>query len=426
MNVERAVLGSIILSKSNYLALLDLGLQADMFLAVENRDVFCALVDYYTSHPDAHQIAIPNLSVPGWTTMQLGELIDFTETEGSYLYLQYFEALRKTYLKEMSEQAFQLSDRSNPDALIELSQRLTALALGHTRESYTMEDIMKQSQALIEERNKEGYENVYRTSLYHYDQLGHFERGSLLVLGGESGHGKSTFALNLTYRWLQKGLRVVYFSFEMPHVICLSKLNCIHTKLPWDRAFVTKDMKLNGDDYLRFYTGYAHFLDKPLLLNVSSRKLSEMEMIVQNFNANIFILDTVNELIPADGNRTDIQLGHVARQFKRMAVRQNNLAVIIAQLKDIPGRPTDKNLIKESRQIRDAADYMDFIYREEEKNIELCPPELERIMEIWRVKGRLTGVGKAYIYFNKHTGHVDTLTEPRIKQIRDFLKGVSG
>jgi len=77
-----------------------------------------------------------------------------------------------------------------------------------------MEQSIKEAIAEIEKRHADGYENPYRLGLHSYDKLGHFERGSLVVLGGESGHGKSMLSLNMAHKWLKKGLRVVYFSFE--------------------------------------------------------------------------------------------------------------------------------------------------------------------------------------------------------------------
>jgi hypothetical protein len=75
--------------------------------------------------------------------------------------------------------------------------------------------------------------------------------------------------------------------------------------------------------------------------------IEEMELVIRSFKPDIFILDTVNHLINRD-DRQDIVLGDIARRFKKLAIEVNGLGVIIAQLKDINKRPTEKNFIKES------------------------------------------------------------------------------
>jgi hypothetical protein len=65
---------------------------------------------------------------------------------------------------------------------------------------------------------------------------------------------------------------------------------------------------------------------------------------------------------------------------------------------------------------------MDFIYRQEEKDFYNCPPQLRGIMEIFRVKGRLTGVGMALVNFNGKTGIVGDLNAIKLKESRDYIK----
>jgi replicative DNA helicase len=421
MNTQELVLSCCIHDKNVYLGLIDLGLHAGMFTDT-NRQIFQKIVKY-RSENDVDAILVNNLQIDDLRIYELSKVADalYEQSYGNTaLYTQYFEALKNEFIEREYKKIIRNHKKIDSAALNEVAEQIIALSNNGYHESFSIKETIKEAIEEIEKRHAEGYENPYRLGLHYYDKLGHFERGSLVVLGGESGHGKSLLALNMTYRWLKKGLRVVYFSFEMNRVVTISKLNIIHSNLLWDKTFVTKGEKLDDKEFSKLISGFTWFVDKPFLINTRAQKVPEMEVIIRNHKADVFILDTINALIKQE-ERTDIALGEIARGFKRIAENMNALGIVIAQLKDINGRPSDKNLVKESRQIRDVADYMDFIYREEEKNIHDCPAELEGVMEIYRVKGRLTGVGKAYLSFNKKTGVVDDVKEYQFTQIKNYF-----
>jgi replicative DNA helicase len=422
MNSQSLILSCCILNKAAYIGLLQLGLQAKMFTE-KMRKIFQTIVEY-RSENDTDSILINNLHVEGITLSELNKITD-SVYENSYgttsLYPQYFEALKNEYIEREYKNIIRSHKRIDIKNINAVAEQLTVLTNDSCHESFSMKEAINESINEIERRHSIEYINPFKLGFCNYDKLGHFERGSLVVLGGESGHGKSMLALNMAYRWLKKGMRVVYFSYEMNKMVTISKLNLIHTNLEWDKTFVMKGEKLNDEEFSKLITGFEWFIDKPLLINTRAMTIPEMEIIIRNHKADVFILDTINALIKQE-DRSDIALGEIARAFKRIAEEMNGLGVVIAQLKDISGRPSDKNLVKESRQIRDVADYMDFIYREEEKNFHMCPREIEGVMEIFRVKGRLTGVGKEYLGFNKKTGVVDDLSEYRVNEIRDYFK----
>jgi len=416
------VLACCIIDKKTYLGLLQLGLHAKMFTDKMQR-IFQAVVAY-RSEMDIGTILINNLKVEGVTLSELNEITDsiYENAYGSTaLYPQYFEALKDEYIEREFRGIVKSHKQINTASLGEMAEEIIALTNDSYHESFNMKETINEAINEIERRYSDEYENPYRLGLHDYDRLGHFERGSLMVLGGESGHGKSMLALNMAYRWIRKGMKVVYFSYEMSRMITVAKLTLIHTNLEWDKTFVTKGEKLTPEEFGRLIDGFQWFLDKPIIINTKATTLPEMEVIIRNFRADVFILDTINALIRHE-DRTDIALGDIARSFKRIAESMNSLGVIIAQLKDITGRPSDKNLVKESRQIRDIADYMDFVYREEEKNFHLCNEMLKGVMEIFRVKGRLTGVGKEYLGFNKRTGVVENLSEYKLSELKTHFQ----
>lgn len=89
----------------------------------------------------------------------------------------------------------------------------------------------------------QGKENprVVKTGLPSLDKLiGGFEKGELITLGGYSGGGKTTLALNIATNVAKAGLKVLYFSLEMTRTEMHKRLVCSSTGLH-DFANMTAD-----------------------------------------------------------------------------------------------------------------------------------------------------------------------------------------
>jgi replicative DNA helicase len=244
-----------------------------------------------------------------------------------------------------------------------------------------------------------------------------------VTIGGGSGHGKSTFALNLTNVWLESGLSVIYFSNEMTDIVFLSKMLCIKYGIQWQKLMKSRGEGINGLDLELVFKQLDEFKSQNLRIFTRPYNLQEMSLIIKTYKPNVFILDTINALISIKNEyRTDIALGDMAREMKRIAEENASLGIVIAQLRDITGRPTDKNMVKESRQIRDASDYMDFIYREYEHKPHSQDEILKDVFEIYRTKGRFTGQGEAYLKIDVSTGQITEHRVERLDKIVQFFK----
>jgi replicative DNA helicase len=418
MNVEQLLIGSLIMNRGAYEDLVSQGLVDNMFTS--HADVFRALVDFYSDHTEVPSVSIATLKVPGWTSGDLATLIDFPEGEGSYLYQSYFYAVRSAYLDRSVTQHVNALSEYTPESVAGTAEYLSQLAAGTMVDDRSTQSIADNAMKIIESKHKEGYHNEYSTAWFDFNRLGHLERGSLYILGGESGHGKSTLALNLTSQWVDEGRRGLYFSREMSAEVCLMKLTCIRTRIPWDRVIRRDGQGLDPMQWNMFYDSMYNLATKSLRIITSTLSMAEMEILIKNYKPDFFVLDTVNDMIGTQ-ERQDIHLGNIARAFKRWSIRYNTLAIIIAQLKETTDRPTNKNLVKESRQIKDAADYMDYIYRQEEHSVTMCPSQLKGVMEVFRVKGRLVGVGTTYLSFDGPTGFISYLSAEHMATVQAFI-----
>lgn len=172
---------------------------------------------------------------------------------------------------------------------------------------------------------------VVKTGLPSLDKLiGGFEKGELITLGGYSGGGKTTLALNIATQIAQTGGKVLYFSLEMTKVEMHKRLVCsslrisdfskitqeefytvveksksLENDLPLefiDDADVTvekisaicagkKDLSLIIIDHLHILRSEKRFKDQLALLTYLSRKV---KIIAQELNIPILLLSQLN------------------------------------------------------------------------------------------------------------------------------------
>lgn len=172
---------------------------------------------------------------------------------------------------------------------------------------------------------------VVKTGFPSLDRLiGGFEKGELITLGGYSGGGKTTLALNIATQIAQAGGNVLYFSLEMTKVEMHKRLVCsslrisdfskitqeefyavveksksLENELPLefiDDADITvekisaicagkKDLSLIIIDHLHILRSEKRFKDQLALLTYLSRKV---KIIAQELNTPILLLSQLN------------------------------------------------------------------------------------------------------------------------------------
>lgn len=172
---------------------------------------------------------------------------------------------------------------------------------------------------------------VVKTGFPSLDRLiGGFEKGELITLGGYSGGGKTTLALNIATQIAQAGGNVLYFSLEMTKVEMHKRLVCsslrisdfskitqeefyavveksksLENELPLDfidDADTTvekisaicagkKDLSLIIIDHLHILRSEKRFKDQLALLTYLSRKV---KIIAQELNVPILLLSQLN------------------------------------------------------------------------------------------------------------------------------------
>ena len=66
---------------------------------------------------------------------------------------------------------------------------------------------------------------------------GGFNKGELNIFAGSSGSGKSLFLQNLAMNWLEQGMNVIYFTFELSEELSAMRVDSMTTGVPTNEIF---------------------------------------------------------------------------------------------------------------------------------------------------------------------------------------------
>jgi replicative DNA helicase len=171
--------------------------------------------------------------------------------------------------------------------------------------------------------------------------------GELLLIGGESGSGKSMLLMNMAIQmWLQgntvdpdatfkPGNDVLYFSLEMPFKPCLNRVLSRLANVPSKRV---RNAKLNREDrdkmwktlnFIKKYPSHFEIIDIP-----RGATMENMELIFEEakakFNPRIVVIDYLGLMDYTGADMDDwLKLGKIAERVHEFA-RVHNLIVLSA------------------------------------------------------------------------------------------------
>ena len=241
-----------------------------------------------------------------------------------------------------------------------------------------------------------------------------WQKQDLVIIGGASSMGKTSFALNVAVNAARQGYNVVVFSYEMSVNQMLMRM------ISGDAGIDNKHM-LKGIIYDKEWTdihnSIGRFDKMPLYIdecrNTSLKYLlNRMRQYVITKKIDMVVVDYL-QLISYNisGRSREQEVSHVTRALKNLAKELDITVLALSQLsrnvsKRDGGRPTLADL-RESGEIEQAADTVIFVYRPEYYNITVDERgnSVVGLAEIIFAKGRNIGIG------SKHLRFIDYLTK---------------
>lgn len=204
--------------------------------------------------------------------------------------------------------------------------------------------------------------SMIKTGFQEFDsRTGGHNRSNLVVVGGNSGGGKSLFAVNLLVRQYRLGYNVVLVSYEMTEEEVLIRLMSCISEVPMNKILTHsttdeeehrielawREFNLQGAEKGNSYS---------IICPKDETTIPEIGFRVRSLHPDSLILDYINLLTTAGGKQSDNtaqwqQLGQIAREAKVLANKLNCVVYLLAQI--------DESLnLRYSKGIKDHANFV--------------------------------------------------------------------
>lgn len=227
--------------------------------------------------------------------------------------------------------------------------------------------------------------------------------GHLTLIGGRSGVGKSTFALNLINSLIMHTrLNVLFFSLEMTANELVSKLICLSSEVPYEK-FRKKD--LSDQQMSKLTTAVSVWENKTLLIEeqpslgidqLKSRSIRAKK----THNIDVIFIDYVQLLTtPRKYENRHLEVADISRKLKEIAKELHLPIVALAQLnrevEKREGKKPQVSDLRESGQLEQDADEILLLH---------CPENKPGLSEVIVAKNRFGSTGVFNLLFDKSLG----------------------
>lgn len=237
---------------------------------------------------------------------------------------------------------------------------------------------------------------------------GNFQAGDLIVVSAKEKTGKSTFCLNMAYRWAQQGHPVLFYCLEMRPSRLVRKL--IQIVLRKRDEELTPKVLMNGYREMSEYPLYWGYYYKKVTADVV---FETIRLAWKRYGIEAVVFDNLHYLARDIVHQTQ-EVGYISRSFKLLAEELEIPIILIAQPRKI-----ERNGImgiedlKDSSSIGADADQVIILYREKTKATEggessFKPETLVRVDA-----SRYRPGGETLLYFDGTTGTYTELSNNR-------------
>lgn len=388
---EMAVIGGAALDRQCAAVAAD-ALAPEMFHDAQLSRVFGKLLDmYWAGEPLDSVTLIKSLPEDGPVILQAARDVPKLEHYGEYVTI-----IQDEWQWGQVEEAFRsidLSDASLEDKvgrlreLIDEQERI--LGSRHEKGLASFREAAQEFIAWLRTHEKAdeiatGYSGLDKA-------MGGFMRGTVAVLAGRPGGGKTDMAINLAMRMGRRGAKVLYFSMEMTNVQLMqrvaSSLVGIDSTKVRDKA-LTDAENAEVEKLLEAFSkaDKIHFVQEP---RVSVKRIRHY---IELVHPDVVVIDHLGLMDRPRIENQNKALGMVSNSLKQLALDRNICVVELVQMnRQIEGRASKKPSLtdlRESGDIEQDADYVMFLLPEDLKDVEL--------------EGNASAMSTMYLEKNRH------------------------
>lgn len=200
-------------------------------------------------------------------------------------------------------------------------------------------DKVESNQKLLEKVLNESKDDVISTGYVNLDTyLGGYSRGMIVTIAGDSGHMKTTLALDMAFKMAEKnpGLRIGIFSKEMLAEDLMKKQISRVCKIPINKIFSgdydKEEVRKKMNEVKEWRENKIQIINPDLFTGVADIARVQMTQMYD-----IWFLDFIQLLefakVASSSSDYNIQIGQNMRNLQALALATKSVGVILSQVK---------------------------------------------------------------------------------------------
>ena len=261
------------------------------------------------------------------------------------------------------------------------------------------------------------------TGFRRLDEKGGLHASDLIIIGGESSHGKTSLLLAILKNLSEQGDKAAVYSLEMTKEQLAARLVSMKSGIPASDIMYKGDLQRPElemiDTAIGLLPGGNLFFDDESTSNIDTILLSIRKLWlkykIKGAAVDYLQILSVNS---KTAQTREQQMGDAARRLKNLAKELGIWIIALSQLSRNSQEPEPTlNRLRDSGQIAEAADVVMFVYRPSLKGLTFPHPfenvpeeDIESRALIKVDKGRNIGVFKFLVDFNAATTHFTDLS----------------
>ena len=409
LDAERAVLGSILIGGNTSLKQIDHLITKDDFYVKENGIIYEAMQHLHNEGTEIDIITLSNrLRDTGWLdVIGLGELTMLTnDVMTSTRIVSYAKIVTKcASLRNIIEAARDVAgmtqnyDGDMDTLLVKAEERINGVTRTAARQQNKLElvDLQEHMTLAREHREPEGTIKGLSTGLQKIDKMTQgFVPGELMIISGQTSHGKTQLANNIILNTVNNGHRVMFVTMEMTKQETADRFNML-----------TGDQDIGtGKVYLNMRSDLA-YTDVTKLIERAKEKGCEL-----------VVIDHLHYFSRSVENATQ-EVSKIVKEFKQAAVQYEIPVILICHVRKMAPKkhPTIEDL-RDSSLIAQDADMVIIVWRDEAPNA-TNPFEVE--VTLWKNRNRQKKHRRDFLYANgMKLEEQDTASDAKKKEAHDY------
>jgi replicative DNA helicase len=323
----------------------------------------------------------------------------------------------------------QITAGTNYEAIIDIVLKtLRILELGNSSSIINMEDGVKSVMELITANRKEKSFTGTPVGFKLVDEfMGGLHPGNLIILAGETSHGKTAFALSMMFN------SAVYFnepsgiiSHEMTSDEIMSRLSAMATGL---NAKLILNGKMTDDQVHDFTTQIGKLVKAKIYIQDFIKReltdnISAIRLMVMQLNVKYVVVENAGNITVKGASNDETRTAEISKTLKSLALELKITIILISHLsrdREGPKKQPELNRLRHSGQLEADADIVIFTYMAHLHGHMNFPGDDEQDVpaegrvKTYIAKGRNYGLSKTYPDFIREQvyvkDHIDTERE---------------